>query len=240
MDPKDPKAPAPEPVISGGPAPEPESPQPKLVTVKHGGREIQMPEDVATAWQEREREFNQSFSRQGAELGELRKKVSAPPPPAPRAEEPREPDINTLWFENPQAAYQKIKQEVRDEIAGDYRRDQALQRFWDGFDRANDDLREDRWLAEQVMRDHFDELADLPTRKAQERLGELTRERILRLTRKFKTTPNDDERPRLMVEPASGERPVRPARQEPEAPTTLSGVLKARADARRAARARPA
>lgn len=239
MDPKNtkPETPPADPIV-GGPGAEPEPEALKLVTVKHGGRELQVPEDVAAVWQEREREFEQRISRQGAELGELRKRVTQPPP-EPRREEPREPDIDTLWFENPKAAYQKIKQEVRQEIVGDYQRDQALQRFWDGFDRANDDLREDRWLAEAVLNDNFDELGALPTRKAQERLGELVRERILKLTRKTKTVNDDPDRARTMLEPASGDRPPRPAAQD-DKPETMSDQIREMRRQKLAVRARGA
>lgn len=243
--PKDDKpaaTPAPEP-IQGGPGGEPEQrPEPKLVAVKYGGREMQVPEDVASAWSEREREFEQRFSRQGAELGDLRKRwqsVEETTRSSTRREEPKEPDINTLWFENPQKAAELIEQRITSGIESRYRQDQALKGFWDGFYRANDDLREDEWVVQGVFRDHFDEIADLPRTKAQEKLAELTREKILRLTRKVKPASDHDRRD--LLEPASGERPPRPAaRDEDEGPQSISAVLSQRRAARQTARTRSA
>lgn len=220
--------------LAGGPGVESEpAPAPKFVTVKHGGRELQVPEDLAGAWQEREREFETRIGKQGQELGELRKwRQQAEAAIRPQPAQPAEPDINTLWFENPQAAYQKIKQDVREEITSDYRRDQALRSFWDGFYRGNDDLREDAWVAETVFRDNFQDLADMPTSKAQEKLADLTREKILRLTRKAKTEITRAP----MLESASGDRPPRPQRDEDEddGPKTM-GELIAQRRARRMA-----
>jgi hypothetical protein len=234
----DDKEPKPEPAapVQGGPGGEPEPQAPKLVAVKHGGRELQVPEDVAAAWQEREREYERRMSQQGAELGELRNwRKQAEPRLAPQPAAPAEPDINTLWFENPQAAYQKIKQEVREEIVGDYRKDQALRTFWDGFFRTHDDLREDDWLARAMFQEHFNELADLPTREAQQKLGEITRTQILRLTRKTKNPT--DTTPRDLLEPASGDRPPRQPAPDDDGPQSISGLIAQRRQQRVAKRA---
>jgi len=233
---KDPKAPDPTPavpIIAGGPGGEPEPAAPKLVKVKHGGKDLDLPEDAATAWQEREREYERKMSQQGAELGELRTwRKTVEQQIAPK-KEPAEPDLNTLWFENPQAAYQKIKQEIRQEITGDYRRDQALRSFWDGFDRENPDLRDDRWVAEATFTEHLDTLADMTPAKAREELADLTRKKILKLTRKVKPTDTDTN-PRTLLEPASGDRPPRPARDEDEGPKSMTELIAARRAARRA------
>lgn len=232
--------PAEEPILTGGPGAEPVAPQddrpasPKLVTVEYMGRKIQLPEDAAAVWQERET----AMSRQGAELGEHRQwRKMAEQRLKPEPERPAEPDINTLWFENPQAAYQKIVSDVETRVESRYRQDQALKSFWDGFDRANEDLRDDRWLAETLLQQNFAELADLSPRKAQERLGEITREQILRLTKKVKPT---DSPARNLLEPASGERPERPAREEPEGHKSISDLLRERNAKRMSTRAKGA
>ena len=227
MDPKDDPKPDPQPpAIQGGPGGDPpaEAPAPKLVTVKHGGREIQVPEDVATAWQEREREFDQRLGKQGAELGELRKRwQGVESQVAPRPERPAD-DLETTWFENPRKAFDRIKQEVRQEITEEYRVDQARRTFWDGFDRENPDLRDDRWVAEAVLQEHMDSLGALPVAKARESLADLTRKKILGLTRKVKTT-DTDTRSHALLEPASGDRLPAPARTEDEGPKSLSESL---------------
>lgn len=234
----DEKKPETPPAVVGGPGAEPEPPQPKLVTVKHGGRELQVSEDVAAVWQEREREYEQRMSKQGAELGEYRKRWQQVEPLLKQPETPKEPDINTLWFENPQAAYQKIVTDVETKIEAKYRQDQAFRSFWDGFYRKHDDLREDDWVAKTVFQENFNELAELTPDKAQEKLGELTREKILRVARKFKTTDDNRTRPTLL-EPASGDRPPRPTRnEEDEGPNSISELIQQRRAARRAAQAK--
>ena len=229
-DEKDPTKPdALPPAIQGGPGGDApvDAPAPKLVTVKHGGREIQVPEDVATAWQEREREFDQRLGKQGAELGELRKRwQSVESTVVPRPERPAD-DLETQWFENPRKAFERIKQEVRQEITEDYRTDQARRTFWETFDRDNPDLRDDRWVAEAVLQEHMDSLEALPVSKARESLADLTRKKILGLTRKVKAT-DTDTRSHTLLEPASGDRLPAPARTEDEGPKTLSDALAAR------------
>ena len=233
-DPKDPKAPDPkpaDPVIAGGPGGEPEPAAPKLVAVKYGGRELQVPEDVATAWTDREREFDQRLSKQGAELGDIRKRwQSVEQQIQPKPDKPAEPDLNTLWFEDPTKAARLIEERLESKLEGRYRRERALEKFWDGFDRDNPDLRDDRWVAEATFNEHFDELADMTPVKAREELADRTRKKILKLTAKVKTT---DTRSPVLLEPASGDRPPRPAREEDEGPKSLSEALAARRQQRR-------
>jgi len=156
---------------------------------------------------------------------------------APLPATPAEPDIDTLWFENPKKARDMIKQELRQEIVGEYRQDQALRTFWEGFYRSHDDLRDDDWMVRSLFQEHFNELADLPTRQAQEKLGEITRTQILRLTRKTKT---NDTTPRDLLEPASGDRPPRPAAQDDDEPKSISGLIAARRAERNKPRSRSA
>lgn len=202
----------------------------RLVAVKIAGREHQLPEDVAQALSEREREFDRKLSEHSQELGQLRQMTrqwqERQAPTAPQR--PAEPDIETLWFENPKAAAQKLRQEIRQEITGEYQRDQAIRSFWDGFYRGNDDLREDDFIVNAVFQRHFDQLADLAPAKAAETLADLTRKEIIRLSRKVKpATESNGAPPRHLAEPASGERPPRPAREEDSGPKTLSDAIRA-------------
>lgn len=234
--------------ISGGPAettPE-TTPAPKYVPIKYGDKEIPVSEEAAQAWEQREREYARKFSERSDELGQLRKwKASVEQTITPK---PAEPDLNTLWFENPTKAAELIQEQTYQRVASEYEKrekaraqQEALDRFFDGFYRKNDDLREDEWVVKGVMSEHFDELADLPTVKAQEKLADLTRERIIKLTRKVKVSEPDNPRSRAgLSEPASGERPPRPTRSEDDGPKSLGDVIKARAEARRKASVRTA
>src|SRR5262245_8236870 len=226
-------------VIIGGPEATvpavPAAPAPKMVTVKHGGKEYALPEEAAQAWEARDREYSQNFSRQGEELGQLRawrRQVESTVQPA----KPQEPDINTLWFENPAKAQELIEQRIVERVTRSYQSDQATKRFFDGFYRANSDLQEDEWVVNTVFQDHFSELADLPISRAQEKLGELTRERILKLTRKTKSSDEPSRSKQTLVESASGDRTPRPAANpEDGLPKSMGDHIRAMAAARREA-----
>jgi hypothetical protein len=230
-DDKIPQPPAPEtpPAVVGGPEAPPPSPPdaPKLVSVRWQGQEFQMPEHAAQAWQERE----QTLSRQGQELGDLRRR-SQPAQPA----QPRDPEaewnqrINTLWFENPAEAAKLLEERAYRRIAGEYRQDQAMRTFWDEFDRKHGDLREDRWVVEATMSRNWEALADLPHAQAQDKLADLTRNEILRLARKAKPadTNGNGAPPRHLAEPASGDRPPtrRSEDDDDRGPKTLSDAIR--------------
>lgn len=219
--------------LQGGPAAPPEpTPTPKVVTVKYGGRDLQVPEDVANAWQEREREFDQRLSKQGDELGQLRtrwKQIES-------QVQPRQPDPNevlsTKWFEAPTEAAKMLEERVYQRVANEYQQREAQKSFWDGFYRKNDDLREDEFIVEAVLSKNSDELLNLTVPKAQERLAELTRQELLRLTRKVKVS-DDQSRSRVVSEPASGTRVPKPQVDEDEGPKSIGDVIRARAAARR-------
>jgi hypothetical protein len=196
---------------------------PKVVTIRQHGREYQMPEDVAQAWQERE----QAFSRQGQELGELRRlrqqiEQTVQPPKA------TEPDINTLWFENPAAAAKRIKEETARELREEYQTERNREKFWDTFYRKHDDLREDDWVVEAQLARHGHELVDLPVPQAQDKLAELTRNEILRLSRKGRSVEEPTPSRADLLEPASGERPPRRAPKEDPGPKSMSEHIRAR------------
>ena len=199
----------------------PPPPEPKLVTVKWGEKELQMPEDLARTWQEREQAFDRKLSETGQELGQLRTfhKTYAPVVSSfQQPAKPAEPDLNTLWFENPAAAKDAIKKEVRAEIVGEYQRDQAIKTFWDGFYRKHDDLRDDDFLVEAVLQRNPG-LFDLSVREAQEKLADLTRTEILRLSRKAKPTTDATPAAHPLTEAASGERAPSPPAEAPKRQT---------------------
>ena len=228
-----------KPVLTGGPGAESGQDDrpagPKLVTVEYMGRKVQLPEDAAAVWQERE----SAMSRQGTELGELRTwRKTVEPRLVPPSDKPTEPDYDTQLFENPKAAIERLKREMRQEIVGEYRQDQALRTFWEGFYRSHDDLREDDWMVRAMFQEHFNELADLPTREAQTKLGEITRTQILRLTRKTKSPT--DTTPRDLLEPASGDRPPRPAAQDDDGPQSIGSLIASRRAERNKPRSRSA
>jgi hypothetical protein len=235
--------------ISGGPAattPE-TTPAPKYVPLKHGGKEYQAPEEIAQAWEERERDYARKLNQNSDELGQLRKwKSTVEQQVSPK---PTAPDLNTLWFENPTEAAKIIQEQTFQRVATEYeKREQARaqqdaeNRFFEGFYRKHDDLRDDDDIVRLELQKHFNEVADLPVASAQDKLADFARGRIIALSRKVKTNETDSTRSRAgLSEPATGERPPRSTRSdEDDEPKSLGDVIKARAAARRHPSARSA
>lgn len=212
---------------------------PKLVTVRQHGREYQLPEDVAQAWQERE----QVLSRQGQELGELRRfrqqaeTVLQPEPP--------KPNLNTLWFEDPVKAAELIKEDLRREYQRQREQDQQAameEKFWQMFGRRHEDLRGDEDFAKFQLQRNVRRLADmnLPSDEAvMDKLAEITRGELIRLSRKARSSDEPTPSRADLLEPATGERPARRAPKEDDGPKTMSDLIRQRqrkqAEARRGA-----
>ena len=220
-------------VIQGGPetAPpaEPKRPaadEPKLVAVKLSGREFNLPEDVAQALQAREQEFGQKLSEHSNELGELRKfRQSVQQTVIPPQDQKR--DLGTLLFENPNEALGRLRQEIKEEMRMEYGRDQSEQKFWQGLYRKHDDLEGEETLIRAVMQQHWGDLQALPVGDAQDKIADMTRSEILRISKKLRSG-KDEELPqdRAVVEGAGSAAPRRKA-AEPEGPKSLSEVIRA-------------
>ncbi len=227
-------------ILKGGPAetaleaPAKETPSPRLVSVKYGGKDIQVPEDVAQAWESREREFGQKLSEHSQELGELRKfRTSVQQTVQPQT--PQRPDLSTLMFENPAEYNRLMREEIKAEIRQEYTQDQGLRDFWRSFYRKHDDLDGEDSLVQAVMQRHWGELQTLPVSSAQDKIADLTRGEILRISKKLKGGNTEEELPqgRAVVEGAS--RPVSRTRKTEEdegKPKTLSEVIRDRRQAR--------
>lgn len=168
-----------------------------------------------------------------AELDELRLKLSrtegelaALRTPKQKPAAPAEPDWEELLFTDPKQAVSLLKKTIRDEVVGEvtnsYKKDQGEKDFWNGFYKANDDLKDDDDLVKATLQKHLGELADMPVSKAAERLAELTRERIMRYTGQ---TPKGGKK--AVTEGAGQPTPGRKA-PEPQKAVTLSDIIRAR------------
>ena len=221
-------------ILQGGPGETPlteERPKPSdapsLVTVKYGGKDYTVAPEIAEAWSAREKEFGQKISEQGTELGSLRKfrqsvEQTVTPP------RPTGSDLGTLLFENPNEAISQIRQGIIREVEGRYSQDQSQREFWRGFYRKHDDLDGEDTLVQAVMQRHWGELETLPVSTAQDKIADLTRGEILRISKKLKGG-REDELPqgRAVVEGASSTPSRRKAEPEPEGPKSLSDVIRA-------------
>lgn len=170
-------------------------------------------------WKKELRALEQKLARTEGELAALRQ-----PKQKPKAEP--EPDWEELLFTDPKQAVALLKKTIRDEVVGEvtssYKKDQGERDFWGDFYKAHDDLKEDDDIVKATLQKHLGELADLPVKKASERLAELTRERIMRYTGQ---TPKGGKK--AVTEGAGQPTPGRKA-PEPQKAVTLSDIIRAR------------
>lgn len=218
-------------LLQGGPegtppaapvAPKPDAPQ--TVAVKYGGKEYVAPPELAAAWEARELEFGKKLSEHGQELGDLRRfresvtKTVTPPPP--------QRDLGTMLFENPNQALTQLREEIKTEVRQEYAQDQGQRQFWGAFYRKHEDLDGEDTLVKAVMQQHWGELSVLPVSSAQDKIADLTRSEILRISKKLKGG-SEEELPqgRAIVEGVGTPSPKRtPA--EPAEPKRLSDIIR--------------
>jgi hypothetical protein len=127
----------------------------------------------------------------------------------------------------------------------DYQQQQALDRFWRDFQGANKDLADDMDIVQAIASQHVGELTKLDTAAASTKLAELSRAKVIEIAKRH--TKRETTSPRSTVESPSvpgltAARAQGAAEEgEPENPKYrgLSGVLRQRAENRRAAKGRP-
>lgn len=174
------------------------------------------------------KDLQDRVSKQDEELARLRNK---PPEKTDLRPNPKVDAIDweTELFTNTNEAIKKLTAQIRQEVAGEltqsYRKDQGEKQFWTDFYKSNKDLKEDTDddLVKAMLAKHYNELADLPTKKAGSRLAELTRERIMQYTGK---TPKGSGR--AVAEGSSQGTSGTKSDEEPPKPATLSDIIRAR------------
>lgn len=88
-----------------------------------------------------------------------------------------EKSYEDLLFEDPAAAVEQLKQELRNE----YTVEQNRQRFWTEFYRENPDLREHDDIVRLTMSKNLADLAQKPVPDAAKEIAELSRKRLAEL-----------------------------------------------------------
>lgn len=173
----------------------------------------------------KERDLAAEFDALQQKLARLEGENAALRAPKQPAQKPQEPDWEELLFTDPKNAVALIKKSIRDELTNEltttYKKDQGEKQFWDDFYKDHGDLKDDDDLVRTTLNKHLGELADLPVKKASEKLAELTRDRIMRYTN---TTKGGKK---AVTEGAGQPSPVKKA-PEPNKVVTLSDIIKAR------------
>jgi len=155
-----------------------------------------------------------------------------PAAPAPAPEPEAEPDWETLIFQDPKEALrlhgERIREQTKRELRGEYQQEQGTQRFWEEFYREHSDLSDDHDLVSSTMNKHIAEIANLPVSEAMDRLADLTRQRIV----KYSKRGGESRRTRAIAEGSNAPTPRAAAVPETNV-TTLSSLIKARRAKRR-------
>ena len=141
-----------------------------------------------------------SHAAQLKELKKLQKPEPAPDSIDPKPRQATDADeqffdqFAVKFFEDPKAAARMLRDHITNGMRAEYNEQTGMQRFWNDFYDANADLqrKSDHWIAVAVAKEHYSDIADLPTEQAMKKLGDLVKGRILTLTRRFKR--GDDTR----------------------------------------------
>lgn len=156
---------------------------------------------------------------------------SVPPAPVAPAPEPEEePDWESMLFTDPKRTLElrdeRLRKKITSELRGEYNREQSTARFWQDFYRVNDDIdRENEHdLVEATLHSNMAALAPMPTDRAIIELGDLTRKRIMRYSKK----PGKN-RARNVSEGAAAPTPKKQKREvENNQVTSISSLIRAR------------
>jgi hypothetical protein len=169
-----------------------------------------------------------------ADLEDLRRRIppaSPAPAPAPKTEDD-EPDWDKLLYDDPKAAMrlhgERVAAKVKQELTATYQREKGQETFWKNFYDKNKDLKNDHDLVEVTLKGNLNDLANIPVEKAMEKLADLTRDRILRYAG---GKPKGGSKKAVAEGAAAPSAPK--ATPEPNAPSSLSDIIKARARKRR-------
>lgn len=161
----------------GNPTPPPDlsrsDDEPTMVSVVVGGVAMDLPEDQAALVQAEQEAARQVI--QGLQVVE---------PSSDDRLNDDDPTAADLLFTDPAAAIAKITKEVTDTVRGEYRQDQASKDFWGDFYRENNDLREEDHIVRAVLDRDMDTLKNLTGKGGRDKLAELTKGEILRITEK--------------------------------------------------------
>ena len=240
--------------IVGGPGQDIPPGAPTQVEVTRGGIKFLVNQDVADAMQQhdtdREAQFNRKMGENSEELGRLRKEARdrvTPPadddrrPPAGGAGE--EEDLDALFLHSPTKAINVVldqrDQKMKGELRAEYTTDRAQEKWWGKFWRSHPDLEpeNDQFLVNAVMLNQFSELKGLDEEESIKRVGELTRSKILSVSKRINTGDDPPPGGRDRLEAGGTEGPGDKGKPAPVSTRTATQVLKDRKAKRSEARA---
>ena len=190
-------------------APTPPATEPTTVTVRVGDVEYRVPPDLAVKIAEWQRP----------------PQSQTPPPPPQPPQQPDRDDWETLWFENPKQAVQKLEERIVNRVYQEYRAAEAQKAFWQDFYREHPDLERFDRVAKTTLNERFREWADLPIPVAKRELANAVRAELAMIAESYKSTAQSAKK--AYAESGTGTLSAPPPPPQ-TAPKTLSALLSER------------
>jgi len=224
-------------VMIGGPGQEETSVEeskpatPTGVEMTIAGQKYTLDPAIASALEEREKQFERKMSQQGEELGKLRKLQQQVDALNQAQAAQAQPNMDTLLFENPTKALELHRQQIVSELTQKYEQEKRQQEFWRDFYKRHKDLDGDEIVIKAVASQHAASLGTItdPVELA-DKVADLSRREILRIANRAKSDAPD--KTRAVVEGKSIEAPKPTARPETEEGGSLSQAIRDRRKAR--------
>ena len=204
-----------------------------IVSIKVDGTEYKVSKDTAAILTAQQRQFDRVIS-------EVKR-----PAPQSAAKKPADDedanDVTVKFFADPKKFLDDFKTEIlstaRQTMTAEYSQDQAQKQFWTDFYGTHKDLdkAKDHVLVEAVLRSNT-KLLDMKVEDASKELADLTRKNILDLTNRHKQGNKENRTATLEGGSTGASRQTsrKEAADETPARASLSQLIKARKNARRA------
>ena len=240
--------------MRGGPGQEDSPGAEAQVEVTRGGVKFLVNPDVADAMQQhdtdREAQFNRRLNESSEELGQLRKEARDRVTP-PADDDRRAPaggggdddERDALFLHSPtkmvNIMLDEREQKVRSDMRAESATDRAQEKWWGKFWRTHPDLdaEEDQFLVNAVMLNQFSELKGLDEEASIKKVGELTRSKILAVSKRINTGDDPPPGGRDRLEAGGTQGPGDGGRPAPRPARTATQGLKDRKAKRSEARA---
>lgn len=158
---------------------------PKAEKVSVGGKEFEVPADLAAAIKAARSEAESKTTEGAAREAELRRQLEAATKKPATGDDKGDKDPNDeladLIFTDPKAALKALESRIMAAVEGKTAMKSAQAAFWQQFYEKNPELKGAELVVEGVMGKNMGVLNPLPVEKASERLAELAHETLLKL-----------------------------------------------------------
>ena len=204
---------------------------PTGVEMTIAGQKYTLDPAIASALEERERQFERKMSQQGTELGELRRLKQQVDALNQAQAAQAQPNLDTLIFENPTKALEMHRQQIVSELTQKYEQEKRQQEFWRDFKSRHKDLEGDDLVIHAVAAKNAASLNTItdPIEMA-DKIADFARREILRIANRAKSDTPD--KTRAVVEGKSIESPKPTPRPDTEEKGSLSQTIRDRRKAR--------